>query len=469
MHPRFRLILHWLPEALLGCLLGYFTLRSLGTFPAAWADDSLFMIVAKMVALGRGYVLPIIGYDWPHPFILAVGPTIILPSALAMKLFGLTVAAARIPMVLYLFIATGCSYLYVRHLAGIFAARWSLALIVTLSAFVNTGKAVMGEIPGYAFLILGLLLLRFEKKSLWIAVAIGIAFGLALVTKITYGLLLPVLGLVWIIAFIRKDWREFRFLTVALIALVLTCLIGAYWLGVYTRGFFVEIYWYVLGGGDGPGIFNILLKHPVDLLRLPYVHFLLIAFLGFVGWMGLRKRMSITESIIIFSLVILFALYFLNGSGWYRHLLPSTLILFLFVPTGMHRLLPKSAALIALLLIILAQGWWQITYRGSNDSPEAVEAAKVIVTQYADTSLVVLPAEVFVHLPDNPHWLFLSAEMELSGRRPAEVEQRMSAARCLPTVRRVSNEERDQAASGFHILFGRYVLFDPPADCPHGA
>lgn len=466
MRHRLRSISAWLPEALIFCALGYFACRKLGSFPAAWADDSLFMIVAKMIAMGRGYVLPILGYDWQHPFVLAVGPTLIFPAALSMRIFGMTIAAARAPMVIFLFAASVCAYLYVRDLAGKSSARWSLALLVSLSAFVNIGKEVMGEVPGFAFLMLGILLLRRRGTSLWTTVAIGLALGLAIITKITYGLLLPVLGIAGITALLRRDRSEVRFLSLIIAVLLIVLLIGAYWLGAYTRGFFVEIEWFVLGRGEGPGLFNILLQHPVDLLRMHYAHYLLVSFFGILGWLHLRRKMDITESIIILSLIILFAIYFLNGSGWYRHLLPSTLLLLLFFPVGLHRVFPSWIAISILVVIIGAQGWWQWTYRGANPSTEAKQAAQVIATEYTQVPMVILPAEVFVYLPDNPLWLFFSAEMQLSGRRPAGVEARVPGVRCLPEVRRVSSAERANPPPRSHVLFSRYMLFDPPADCP---
>ena len=45
-----------LPEAILLVLAGYFTFRDLGTFPAAWEDDSIFMLTARMLADGKGYL-----------------------------------------------------------------------------------------------------------------------------------------------------------------------------------------------------------------------------------------------------------------------------------------------------------------------------------------------------------------------------------------------------------------------------
>src|SRR3989338_7740322 len=129
--------------ALIGVALFFFT-RELGTFPAAWADDSLFMIVA----------LPILDRPWSSPYILGVGPTLLLPVALAIKLFGFSVAIARLPMLDFLCATAFCMYIFTNHIAGRNAARWTSALLISLSAFVNTGKPVLGEVPVFFFLLL---------------------------------------------------------------------------------------------------------------------------------------------------------------------------------------------------------------------------------------------------------------------------------------------------------------------------
>lgn len=128
----------WLPEAFLALIALFFFVRELGTFPAAWGDDSLFMIVAREFAEGRGYMLPLLQQEWHYPYILGIGPTLILPVALTIKLLGFSVAAARIPMVIYLIGTCLCFYFFTRRIAGKPAAFWATLLLITLSAFVNT-------------------------------------------------------------------------------------------------------------------------------------------------------------------------------------------------------------------------------------------------------------------------------------------------------------------------------------------
>ncbi|MFH1443840.1 MAG: glycosyltransferase family 39 protein [Candidatus Peregrinibacteria bacterium] len=457
----------WLPEFLLFAVFLFFALRRLGTFPAAWADDSLFMLVAKNLAQGHGYALPILGWDWPRPYILAVGPTLILPVAIAIKLGGFSVAVARLPMVLTLLGSVVACYVFVRRSGGVAAARWSVALLISLSAFINTGKPVLGEVPAFFFLMLGLLLLQGTQQSTLSAIGVGIAFGLSVVTKLPFGLVLPALGIAWIVAAIKRDKQEVIFWTIAGVCALLVALIGAYWMGL-GKGFVDEmrIFLFERRSVVPFDAFVPIIKRPHDLLRSAYAHYILIALLACGGWWAVRSVMRRSLSIIIVVTAALFAAYFLNGPGWYRALLPSTLLLFLFVPTGARALLGKTGTLVLLSAIVLVQGYWQYTDGGSSGSTEAADAAQALITEWQEQDLVILSPEVFVRLPENPHWLFLSEELRDEERQPPEIRERLALARCFPIFRKESHENLEVKQGTYFPVSGRYVFFPPAQPCP---
>ena len=458
-------IVRWLPEGALLCAFLFFALRDIGSFPAAWADDSLFMLVARMIAEGRGYVLPILGYDWPHPYILAVGPTLIYPVALFIKLFGFSVAAARMPMTLFLFATIVTSYLIVRRIFDRTAARWNAAFLISFSAFINTGKPVLGEVPGVFFLLLGLFLMAKGPRSAWSACAAGAAFGLAVVTKLPCGLIFPALAAAWIVALVRRDTEERKYLTIAGTAALAVCAAGAYWLGALDPGFFREIWLFLFEKSAVAVSFESIYSRPIELLRLPYGHYVLMSILGAIGWWQSRRTLGRSERIILAMTAVLYALYFLNGPGWYRALLPSTLLLFLFVPAAARTLPGKRMGSALLLCVILLQGIWQFRHRGASASPEALIAAGVLEERWKNTPMVIAQAEVFVRLSSDARWLYFSDEMRDSRRQPSAIQRKIEETRCLPILRRVSRKDSDTPKPGTRRVSGRYFLFDPPADC----
>lgn len=460
----------FLPELAIATLFCFFALRELGTFPAAWADEGLFLIVAKMLAAGNGYALPLLDQTWYYPYFLNVGPTLIVPAAVSIKLFGLSIAAARLPMVLWLSLTTWLTYALTNRYFGRTEARWAALLLVTLSAFINTGKPVLGEIPAVAFTLLGLLALDFPRG--WKrTTGAGVAFGLAFLTKLTFGLLLPALGVAWLIACIRRDWKEARDLTCVGI---LTIVVYLPWriteeLHTAAGGFFAEIYNFIFVGGGETAVLRVFTEQPQLLLRLPYLAFDVFLILGLIGLWRHRARISLTTTVTITTLVLLFTLYCFNGFGWYRLLLPAHLLLLPFVPAGAFGLgAPRKLVILGLSTICVAQFWWQVTHRGSNPGTEGQVAADFVMREFQDKDLLVEQAEVFARLPVNPHWKFVIPNLSFS--LPQEYGTVAGELCGIPLLRKMPKEEiAEFAASGatLTLVADRFFLIEPPYPCPH--
>lgn len=455
----------WLPELGIGLLALFFAIRELGTFPAAWADDSLFMIVARNVAEGDGYALRILDHVWPYPYILGVGPTLILPSALAIKFLGFSVEAARLPQMGFLLATALIFYVLADRTAGRTSARWSTLLLVTFSAFVNTGKPLLGEIPGFFFLLLGLFVLQRGEKTAWHAVIAGIAFGLAVLTKLTYGLIYPALGIAGLAALFRKDWREFSLLFLMGLAALAVSLPWRL-LEASVEGGLSKDFLFLWGQSEDAvaAPFAHLLGNPHILLRLPFLSFVVFLVLGALGlrerWRAPLEHFSLITS----SLIVLFTLYFLSSFGWYRHLLPAHLLLLLFVPIGAEKLFTRCPAMLFLATVAALQCFWQLGHLGASGSTEAAEAATVIQRDLKDRDLIIRQAEVFTRLPKNPRWLFLTSP-KLSERLPATYTEKTPAQKCTLTLRKFSEEERAEFKYQIVPLAGRYALLLPPASC----
>jgi len=466
----------WLPELCVGIILLFFTYRELGTFPAAWADDSLFMIVARSLAEGRGYALPILESPWHFPYTLNIGPPLILPVALFIKLFGFSVSIARIPMTLFLMGTVTAFYFFTKHITNRITACWSTILLVTLSAFVNNGKPVLGEVPGLFFLLLGLLaLLRIERQWKWTLWS-GMFFGLALLTKITYGLILPALGIAWLVALRRKEWNTLKKIT----------LVGCLTVLLYLPWRFVELnsqpgllsdFLFLWGQSnqESAAPFSHLFSHPDTLTRLPFLAYGTFLLLGGIGLWNIRKNLHHVAGSTLATLIILFTIYFLSSFGWYRHLLPAHFLLLPFVPIGLETTLSLCSwktqikkPLIALILsgIILLQGWWQLDHRGASRSTEAEDVAHALQKGFTEEPMVIQQAEVFVQLPYNRHWFFLT-NPKITERLPETVVQYSDTTRCLPVLLKLSEQSVQDWNDRITHVSGRYYLVElPDASCP---
>jgi 4-amino-4-deoxy-L-arabinose transferase-like glycosyltransferase len=142
------------------------------------------------------------------------GPTLIVPIALALRLLGNSLGAARLIMVAYLLAALACVYLLVRSIGGRPAAIASIPLFLiagyTTYDTIWVGRQVLAEVPSLAFALLGLWLWikSWRSHQKWL-IASAFLFALAVVTKNQF-LWIFGLGIVLIFLADRIYYRQLR-------------------------------------------------------------------------------------------------------------------------------------------------------------------------------------------------------------------------------------------------------------------
>lgn len=177
-------------------LIVFLAVFHLEDYPTIWFDEGSLLHVPKdLVTFGIYADHSSEGFRFFGPTV-GVGPTVLLPIALSFKLLGISLLAARLVMAVYLIAAVGLFVEVTRRQFG-FGASWlaSLLLISTPGvSFLYLGRQVAGEVPSFAFLLLGFLLWwrSVELNRRWRSslVLAGVAFGLASVSKNQVGLIL---------------------------------------------------------------------------------------------------------------------------------------------------------------------------------------------------------------------------------------------------------------------------------------
>lgn len=210
---------------LLGALVLYFfVFHNLVRYPIPWFDEGSHLHVPKtLVTYGVYADISSEGYRYFGPTV-GVGPTVMLPVAFVFKAFGIGLLQARIIMALYLLAAIYALFRLVETLAGKWAAWLALALILSSRSilFLEYGRQLLGEIPGFFFLLLGLYLwfARWNANSRWRLALVGLLFGLAMITKYQFLLFIaPALVLAWILNFLYyKTSTHQNFLIPGLVA-----------------------------------------------------------------------------------------------------------------------------------------------------------------------------------------------------------------------------------------------------------
>ena len=184
-------------------LLYFFVFHNLTRFPAPWFDEGSHLHVPKtLVKYGEYADISSEGFRYYGPTI-GVGPTVMLPIAAMFKVFGVGLLQARLVMALYLLAAMYTFYRLTEHVAGKSVAWVALALMLSSRSvlFLEYGRQLLGEVPGFFFLVLALYMWfsKWNENDNKRLVLIGLFFGLAMITKYQYLLflaptLIPLMG-----------------------------------------------------------------------------------------------------------------------------------------------------------------------------------------------------------------------------------------------------------------------------------
>jgi hypothetical protein len=194
---------HYSVPIIVGALIIFLALYNLTNYPLSWFDEGSHLHVPKtLVRFGVYADHSSEGFRYYGPTV-GVGPTILLPIAAAFELLGVGLLQARLVMVLYLLAAIYAFYRLAHQLGGPRLALVSVALLVSSPgiSLLEYGRQVLGEVPGFFFLVTGLgLWFGAWETTGWRRLGLaGVFMGLAMITKNQYLMLLaPALAAAWL-------------------------------------------------------------------------------------------------------------------------------------------------------------------------------------------------------------------------------------------------------------------------------
>ncbi len=372
----------------LACLTVFFSFYNLTMYPApdsmpGYIDDAMHLLAAERIA-----------FNGQYDFGPAVGPTLLLPIAMVMRIFGPSHFPAHVVMAVILLLNVGAFYALVRQLSD-WKVSWVATVLYVVSPgtyVVYLGRRVMGEVPAVLFLMAGLLiwfkaLVEPQQNRRWIRLALaGILLGLGILTKNQLFLVVPVAFLIWLLD--RLYYRQAKnsdpaFLIVPALAIV------ACW-------YIIE--WFLLPNGqelaarnlfqwaDAPtrGIFTFSPRQMSAALYLLTDRNMLYGFalpgVLYAGFRSLQRSKEGLRWAILFAVTAVWLVWFTFFSiGWYRYAFPAITLSTIFVAcffgdlTGGYRLRAREfvagvrfrnwnpvpvvqAVFIAFLLIATARG-----------------------------------------------------------------------------------------------------------------
>ena len=208
------------------CVLVFLVFYRLQYYPMPWFDEGVHLLLANELASGN-----------PYPFDTTLGPTILLPVAAVIRLFGISLLPARAIMGLYLLVCVFIFYFLVKHLTGKKAATLAAIMFVLSPGLdaVYLGRNILGEVPGMVFFFWGTFLfyhtLKNEKSKFTTLSLIitGVLFSFCVLSKYQLLILLPA----WLLfSFINMIYYKRYSLKFFLVPFLVMTFISLTWIGI---------------------------------------------------------------------------------------------------------------------------------------------------------------------------------------------------------------------------------------------
>ena len=162
----------------------------LDAYPWPAPDETFHLTMARNIAEHGQYASgrPETGFILFDGY-ASVGPSVLLPIALAFRIFGMSLVAARVVMALYFLALCAVVFLLLHRRFGALAS--SAGVLFTTGSFgsVYLARSLYGEVPALFYVLLALLLWRrmLEKPTAYLSGALaGVAFALALFSKLFF-------------------------------------------------------------------------------------------------------------------------------------------------------------------------------------------------------------------------------------------------------------------------------------------
>ena len=142
------------------------SLPTLTTRPRLWADEAKSIELAlNFERFGALDMQTAPGeFSGVAHLLQSTGYPVTVPLAGIFSLFGFGMTQARLFMLLWMIAALCVIFFFLRRLFGAREALFALALIATFASFHDNGRTVVGEIPGFLFLLMGLWILLFSSE-----------------------------------------------------------------------------------------------------------------------------------------------------------------------------------------------------------------------------------------------------------------------------------------------------------------
>lgn len=384
-----------------------------------------------------------------------------IPLAAFFRFFGYGLVQARIYMILWMLALLAFLFWLGRRWWGERAGLAAFFLFITFASFYGSGRTVVGEIPGFLFLLVGLHFLFSRERFLWA----GFFMGLAVVSKPSvFALVIPALALTYLI-----EWRKF-FRVLAPVAVGMLPA-GVLWVFLNLSQPFLKSTWLNLFHFyQNPYSSSTGVNFIHNLIAIPRSATLVYFGLLFFGMVAARfvagnRWKTLYDFVIIYG--VLAFIYYLRSPGWLRYLLIAEFLVLFLLPHALFlffsRCKEKYPAFLrgnlylpifVLAALAVVQCLEMFTVSNIFYSDAAKRAAQSVNENFAGKSVGVLNAiEVAIWLKTGGRHL----AMDLTGL--PQIGQNPLLMKDLPEII-LSHEGQRFLSEGRAAIESRYMIFD---------
>jgi hypothetical protein len=336
-----------------------FSLCHLTTEPRLWLDEAKNIEIAESFNTSGRLDMEISPgtFTGVAHLLQSTGYPVTVPLALVFKIFGFGLVQARLYMLLWMFAVVGILYIFLRNLFGNRFAVLATLLVVTFASFYDNGRPMMGEIPGFFFLLCALYF-WLCRDSLWKA---GVLFGLAVVSKPSvYLLIIPALFLTFL-------FRKNRFKNLAVVATsMLPAALGWVFLVMdhpFLKSAWLQIIDFYANPYNAIPIAQNVWKNIASIPHTPTVLYFGIFFIFLaLARIWSRKEKSIFSLLYDFVLIYsVFAfVYYLRSPGWLRYTIVAELLILSLLPHALEIILSRLYGRFANIKICKKNIWMAV-------------------------------------------------------------------------------------------------------------
>jgi len=458
-------------------LVVFFSSFHLFNSPETWLDEGLIIQSAVGLLHTGKAALPVAPGVYEPAWYITTGFPVTVPLAGTFAIFGVSLEAARMVMLVFLLCFYAALFLYSRKAIGGMAAWFGFFLLVFFGPIYGDGRNVLGEVPGLLCMLVALLpLMQGGELTRARAILAGVGAGLAFAAKPIFILFLPALLLA--VVFRHKELNLKKIFIFGVLGVLLPV---ALW--VFTQFDTVALS-RVLAVYANPHDVNVggaLLANVKRFFTELQPLFFLSALFVWIGSYAVRRFRRETiplteEALLFFSVLVLLA--YLRTAGYYRYFFPGQVFALLYLPQaltylarGLHPYLSR-AVIVFLCGLMLFQAyetafrsWTAVHY----DSTHTASFERYFASLPAGEEVFAYQApEAMTFMGAHPAYQFVQITPSLSAGDAYVSRIRSGQTPRIITTINAFNANTDDVFSRYAIseTLGNYVILIPKAKRP---